>query len=80
MSHYILPSGDFDPELCSFPLDENGTDKVTELDYFDSSGNLVRQVFHDKFTGTVTNPANGITLSVGENAAITLDYTNETET
>jgi opacity protein-like surface antigen len=64
-------------DFCGFDSQVNGSDKVTIQDFFDKQGNLVREVFHDEFTGTVTHGS--VTLNKVESANITDDYTNGNE-
>jgi hypothetical protein len=74
--HY--PANYVDDTLCSFPVQVNGYDNATETDVYDAGGNLVRQVFNDKFVGTVTGPT-GVTLDKSENATIIQDLSTGTE-
>src|SRR5205085_7880862 len=68
-----LPTGAYTDDFCGFDSTVNGSDKVTIQDFFDKQGNLVREVFHDEFTGTVTHGT--VTLSKIESANITDDFT-----
>lgn len=63
VTQFTLPATYVDDTLCSFDVDVNGVDTVTEQDFPDGT-----VVFHDVFSGTVT--ANGVTLDKLEDANI----------
>jgi hypothetical protein len=83
VTHYRHLPGNYTDDQCSgapygFDIQVTGYDDVTIKDTYDKQGNLVREDFHDKQVATAT--ANGKTLSQSEDAKITDDYVNNTET
>src|SRR5207244_7294640 len=72
-----LPTGSYIDNFCGFDSTVNGSDKVAIQDFFDKQGNLVKEVFHDEFTGTVTHGT--VTLNKVESANITEDIATGNE-